>query len=114
MPICKTFGFVAFSKLTPSTHIKAHTGSCNVRLRYHLGIDVPEPDLVKIRVGDEKRSWIQDKCIIFDDSFEHEVFHDGSKDRITLIVDLWHPELSSEDIKILSSSEFENFGKIKL
>ena len=112
MPICRTFGFIAFSKLSPKTHIKAHTGSCNVRLRYHLGIDVPEPEFVKIRVGNEQRSWFQDKCLIFDDSFEHEVFHNGTKDRIVLIVDLWHPQLSTNEIKILNSVEFENFGKI--
>ena len=57
MPINETYGFVAFSKLSPGTHIKPHTGSSNLRLRYHLGIDVPEPDMVKIRVGDQTRPW---------------------------------------------------------
>jgi len=112
MPVCKNFGFVAFSKMSPRTHIKAHTGSSNVRLRYHLGIDIPEPGFVKIRVGNEKRPWIQDKVIIFDDSFEHEAFHKGTKDRVVLIIDLWHPRLSKNDIAILSSVEFKNFGKI--
>ena len=39
MPINETYGFVSFSKLSPGTHIKPHTGSSNLRLRYHLGID---------------------------------------------------------------------------
>ena len=112
LPFCKTFGFVAFSKLSPGTHIKAHTGSCNLRLRYHLGIKVPEPNLVKIRVGEKINSWNQDKCIIFDDSFEHEVFHNGKDERIVFIVDLWHHQLSKNEVEILESLIFKNFGKI--
>lgn len=111
MPICKNFGFVAFSKLTAGTHIKAHTGSCNLRLRYHLGIKVPEPDFVKIRVGKKTGSWLQDKCIIFDDSYEHEVFHQGQKDRVVLIVDLWHSQLSDQEIEMLEKPIFKTFGK---
>ncbi len=112
MPINETYGFVAFSKLTPGTHIKPHTGSSNLRLRYHLGIDVPEPDLVKIRVGDDIKPWIEDKCIVFDDSFEHEVFHNGKKDRIVFIVDLWHPQIKDSYVNILKLDEFKNFGKL--
>ncbi len=112
MPVNETFGFVAFSKLTPGTHLKAHTGSSNLRLRYHLGINVPEPNLVKIRVGNETRSWEEGKCIIFDDSFEHEVNHNGTKDRIVFIVDLWHPQINSHYINTLKLDEFKNFGKI--
>ncbi len=112
MPINETYGFVAFSKLTPGTHIKPHTGSSNLRLRYHLGIDVPEPDLVKIRVGDDIKPWIEDKCIVFDDSFEHEVFHNGKKDRIVFIVDLWHPKIKDSYVNILKLDEFKNFGKL--
>ena len=29
----------------------------------------------------------------FDDSFEHSVWHNGTKERAVLIVDLTHPEL---------------------
>ena len=55
---------------------------------------------MKIWVGNEQRSWIQDKYLIFDDSFEHEVFHNGTKDRIVLIVDLSNPQLLTNEIKI--------------
>ena len=34
--------------------------------------------------------------IIFDDSFEHEVWHDGNQTRLVLIVDFWHPELTAD------------------
>jgi hypothetical protein len=31
----------------------------------------------RMRVGDETVFLEQDKCIIFDDSFNHEAWHDG-------------------------------------
>ena len=83
------FGSHFFSRLTPGTHLSAHCGPSNFRLRCHLGLVVPEG--VRIRVGDEVRAWKAGECLIFDDSFEHEVWHDGDDDRIVLICDCWHP-----------------------
>ena len=51
----------------------------------------------RIRVGDEVREWRQGECLVFDDSFEHEVWHEGTDERIVLICDLWHPAVSLED-----------------
>ena len=39
------------------------------------------------------REWAEGRCLIFDDSFEHEVWHEGDSDRVVLICDLWHPDL---------------------
>ena len=85
------FGSHFFSRLTPGTHLSAHCGPSNFRLRCHLGLVVPEG--VRIRVGDEVRAWKAGECLIFDDSFEHEVWHDGDDDRVVLICDMWHPEM---------------------
>ena len=52
-----------------------------------------------MRVGDETVYLEQDKCIIFDDSFNHEAWHDGDSTRINLILDFWHPELTNEELK---------------
>ena len=84
-----------FSRLAPGTHIGAHCGPSNLRLRCHLGLMVPKG--CRIRVGTEVREWKEGECLIFDDSFEHEVFHDGDSDRVVLICDLWHPELDVDD-----------------
>ena len=86
-----------FSRLTPKSHIGAHCGPSNLRLRVHLGLKVPPG--CRIRVGEEVRTWTAGECLIFDDSFEHEVWHDGDEDRVVLICDMWHPQLSmAEDI----------------
>ena len=38
--------------------------------------------------------WEEGKVIAFDDSFEHEVWHNGTELRLILIVDLPHPDLT--------------------
>ena len=88
------FGSHFFSRLSPGTHLSAHCGPSNLRLRCHLGLVVP--DGVRIRVGDEVREWRQGECLVFDDSFEHEVWHEGGADRIVLICDMWHPSVDVE------------------
>lgn len=40
------------------------------------------------------RTWEEGKAIIIDDSFDHEVWHNGSSFRLILIVDFWHPDLT--------------------
>mmetsp|Transcript_11273 Transcript_11273/g.28837 ORF Transcript_11273/g.28837 Transcript_11273/m.28837 type:complete len:156 (+) Transcript_11273:1040-1507(+) len=83
-----------FSRLVPGTHLSKHCGPSNFRLRCHLALVVPPG--VRIRVGNEEREWVAGRCLIFDDSFEHEVWHDGDEDRVVLICDLWHPEIVLE------------------
>lgn len=97
---CKR-GQVKFSLLTPGVHIWPHCGPTNCRLRAHLGLKVPVG--VNLRVGDEIRTWHEGEFIVFDDSFEHEVWHNGSEHRLVLIVDLWHPDLTSEQRTTLTS-----------
>ncbi|MGH8610513.1 MAG: aspartyl/asparaginyl beta-hydroxylase domain-containing protein [Gammaproteobacteria bacterium] len=111
LPLCTNFGFVMFSGLEAHSHITPHSGSSNLRLRHHLGIDVPEPDKAKLRVGREWRGWAQGKGMAFDDSFEHEVLHEGDQERVVLVVDVWHPSLATGDIEVLSHPVFQRFGK---
>nr|XP_020750533.1 aspartyl/asparaginyl beta-hydroxylase-like [Odocoileus virginianus texanus] len=39
-------------------------------------------------------TWEEGKVLIFDDSFEHEVWQDATSFRLIFIVDVWHPELT--------------------
>ena len=110
LPLCANFGFVMFSGLEPRSHIAPHCGSSNLRQRVHLGVEVPEPDAARIRVGEDWRHWSQSKTVAFDDSFEHEVVHDGEQERIVLSVDLWHPALSEVEIRVLGDRALKSFG----
>ncbi|KAG5879021.1 hypothetical protein JTB14_009659 [Gonioctena quinquepunctata] len=96
---CKR-GQTKFSVMHPGTHIWPHCGPTNCRLRAHLGLEVPSKTF--IRVATETRSWKEGEIIIFDDSFEHEVWHNGTKLRLVLIVDIWHPELTPSEKRNLS------------
>lgn len=79
---CKR-GQVKFSVLLPGTHVFSHCGPTNCRVRCHLGLKVPEKTF--IRVADEIRSWKEGEWLIFDDSYEHEVWHNGTSVRLVLI-----------------------------
>jgi aspartyl/asparaginyl beta-hydroxylase (cupin superfamily) len=86
-------GVVTLSWLHPGAHIIPHCGRTNAQLRVHLGVRVP--DGTGIRVGREQLSWQEGNCLVFDDSFEHEVWHRGSQPRVVLLMDVLYPELSS-------------------
>lgn len=84
-----------FSVLKPGAHIPPHTGVVNVRLVCHLPLIVP-PDC-GIRVGDETHGWEEGKCIVFDDTFEHEAWNRSRNTRVVLIFDIWNPDLTAAE-----------------
>ena len=79
----------------------AHCGPTNCRLRAHLGLKTPSNTF--LRVANETRSWKEGEWLIFDDSFEHEVWHNGTSTRLVLIVDVWHPDITEEEKKTMSA-----------
>ncbi|KAF7706218.1 hypothetical protein HF521_019472 [Silurus meridionalis] len=97
---CKR-GQIKFSVMQPGTHVWPHTGPTNCRLRMHLGLVIPAKGC-RIRCTDQTREWEEGKVLIFDDSFEHEVWQDADSYRLIFIVDVWHPELSQSQRHALS------------
>ena len=51
-----------------------------------------------MRVADETREWEVGRALCFDDAFEHEVFNDTAAERAVLLFDVWHPELTADEI----------------
>jgi hypothetical protein len=86
-------GVVTLSWLYPGTRIVPHCGGTNARLRVHLGLRVPGG--AHLRVGDDVLTWQEGHCLVFDDSFEHEVWHDGDQPRVVLLMDVSHPGLDA-------------------
>eukprot|EP00066_Takifugu_rubripes_P028255 XP_011617521.1 PREDICTED: aspartyl/asparaginyl beta-hydroxylase-like [Takifugu rubripes] len=97
---CKR-GQIKFSVMQPGTHVWPHTGPTNCRLRMHLGLVVPKHGC-RIRCTDQTREWQEGKVLIFDDSFEHEVWQEADSYRLIFIVDVWHPELTASQRQGLS------------
>jgi len=81
-----------FSILAPGKHIPAHRGPYKGVLRYHLGLKVPEPaDQCRIRVDDQVRHWNEGESLIFDDTYNHEVWNDTDGERAILFLDVERP-----------------------
>jgi aspartate beta-hydroxylase len=92
-----------FSSLAPGTHVTAHTGPTNKKLRIQVPLLVPSAGTCRLRVGEEVAVHEEGRAIIFDDSFEHEAWNDDAgAARVILIADVWHPDLSAEEIKFLA------------
>lgn len=94
-------GHVYFSALEPGTSFLPHGGETNVRLRVHLGLVVP-PGCLNT-VGGEARPFEEGRCLVFDNSFENHARNEGAATCYTLVVDVWHPELTALEISALEA-----------
>ena len=74
-----------FSLFRPGTHLYPHSGEIPNVLRCHLPLVVPVGDQ-GLRIGGETRVWQPGKCLVFDDTFEHEAWNRGDGDRVVLLV----------------------------
>lgn len=77
-----------FSILDPGKSIPAHCGSY---MGYHLALIVPKNSPPSMRVKDQIHVWEEGKSIVFDDSWEHEVYNKSDGMRVVLIVDFYRP-----------------------
>jgi len=89
-----------FSALTPGSHIIKHHGPTNKKLRIHLPLAGVAGSCM--RVADGMHEAEEGKALVFDDSFEHEAWHAGAETRFVLIFDVWHPDLSDEEVRFLA------------
>ena len=80
-----------FSVLDPGKSIPAHRGPSRAYLRYHLGLIVPEVQPPRMRVKDETYVWRTRESVLFDDSWDHEIYNECPQTRAVLIVDVARP-----------------------
>jgi aspartate beta-hydroxylase len=105
-------GLIYVSRMRAGTHISAHRGPTNVRLRCHLGVTVPSGDCA-IRVAERTEHWEEGRCLVFDDSYDHEAWNHTAQDRIVLIIDLWHPALSDGEVSLLQGLHAHTFRQAR-
>ena len=86
-PLASTLGDCFLSRLESKGRIPAHNGLCNISLVGHLALSVPPQ--CGFRVGTESRGWEEGKCLVFDDTFEHEAWNGSDTDRYVLVFVLW-------------------------
>ena len=81
-----------FSILEPGSHIPAHRGLTKGMLTCHLALKVPHPaESCRLRVDKETVLWREGKVLIFDDTFEHEVWNDSDEARAVLLFHVDRP-----------------------
>ncbi|HFD10880.1 MAG TPA: aspartyl/asparaginyl beta-hydroxylase domain-containing protein [Crenotrichaceae bacterium] len=81
-----------FSILAPGYHIPAHRGVTKAVLRVQLGLKIPNDRLnCTMRVDDVTFAWQEGKCVVLDDSFDHEVHNNTKEERVILFLDVDRP-----------------------
>lgn len=80
-----------FSILEPGKAIPPHHAPFKGYLRYHLGLKIPAKNPPTIRVRDINYTWEAGKSMLFDDSWDHEVYNEAEEERAVLIIDIFRP-----------------------
>jgi ornithine lipid ester-linked acyl 2-hydroxylase len=81
-----------FSILAPRYHIPPHKGPTRALIRAHLGLMVPDDaENCWLRVDDQICQWREGECLVFDDTYEHEVRNDTDQVRVVLFLDFDRP-----------------------
>ena len=120
-PVCVAFRVLAFVARAAGAVARPFVRVANAALRGEglprvvLGADAGAlAPACELRVANATTEWSEGSCVLFDDSFVHSAeFRRGAsaeeeddagyepgalaRDRIVLIVDLWHPQLSAAD-----------------
>eukprot|EP00981_Chlorochromonas_danica_P007653 scaffold1833_cov185-Ochromonas_danica.AAC.1 len=121
LPIMENgLGYVYYSELSPGTEIRGHCGPTNAKIRALLPLlieaehsegegegvsvsersrSVEEEHAGSLDVAGDVRLFKAGEVQLFDDSFFHSVRNSSSCRRLALIIDLWHPDISDEDLR---------------
>eukprot|EP00759_Apiculatamorpha_spiralis_P007126 PhF_6_TR14212/c0_g1_i1/m.22787/K00476/ASPH; aspartate beta-hydroxylase len=91
---------LGYSAIGPHTHLRQHFGMTNAQLKFHMGLIVPGGNntatrCARFRVGSTTRGWSEGRVMMFDDSYNHEVWNDCDVERSVLQVVFVHPDVMS-------------------
>lgn len=124
-------GSVRVSIVLPGAFIRPHTGPSNLRLRIHFPVSVgkpligfpqwsangtraTDPRAPFLRIGNQVTTWDREVPLVLDDSFEHEVWHNGTHPRIVVIMDVWHPQVTASQLRAaLSPADVQRIARIE-
>ena len=80
-----------FSILAPGTHIPPHRGVTKGLITCHLALIVPNDGDVRMRVHDRVVRWSEGETLVFDDTYDHEVWNDTGGTRVVLLIQFERP-----------------------
>jgi aspartate beta-hydroxylase len=93
---------IMLSRQVPGAGISEHTDLLNFVLTMHIGLDIPGGNETWMEVAGIRRLWKTGRCSVFDSSFPHWTWNGGNAPRDVVVVDMWHPELTQEEIDGIS------------
>ncbi len=80
-----------FAVLPPGTHVPAHRGATKGLLTCHLGLVVPRDGDVRMRVDRRIARWAEGETLLFDDTYDHELWNESSGTRVILSIQVRRP-----------------------
>ena len=93
------------SFLAPRKHIPRHRGPFRGVMRFHLGLQIPRGangrPATRMLIDDREYRIADGECLLWDDTFPHEVMNDADAPRIALLLDVWRPNMPL-DMELLS------------
>lgn len=109
-----------FSILAPGTHIPPHRGVTKGLITCHLGLIVPRDGDARMRVGDRIVRWAEGETLVFDDTYDHEVWNDTGGTRVVLLIQFRRPLrqpgrwLAEKFLAVVRRSAFVQDARINL
>lgn len=95
----------SFSFLAPHKHIPAHRGPFRGVLRFQLGLSMPRAQsgapAAVLRIADRQYRIADGECLLWDDTYQHEVWNNSEEVRIALLLDVWRHGMPM-DMELLS------------
>jgi aspartate beta-hydroxylase len=95
----------ALSFLAPGKHVPKHRGPFRGILRFHLMLTMPrtaDGDVAAVLEIDGKPYRLSDgDCLLWDDTFPHEVWNHSDEVRAALLLDVWRRDMPY-DMELLS------------
>lgn len=81
-----------FSILEPGAHIPRHRGVTKGIFTAHLGLVTPQrSENCRMQVDGSTVHWQDGRCLLFDDTYPHEVWNDTNEMRVVLLIQLTRP-----------------------
>ena len=94
-----------FSFLAPGKHIPKHRGPFRGILRFHLMLTMPRaPDgdvAAILEIDGQPYRLGEGDCLLWDDTYPHEVWNRSDQVRIALLLDVWRRDMPY-DMEVLS------------
>lgn len=81
----------SFSVLPPGAYVPVQRGPTRGLLTCHLGLIVPRDGDARMRVGDRMVRWAEGETLVFDDTYDHEVWNDSGGTGVVLRVRVRRP-----------------------